>query len=70
MHALLKTKGKLIGLLFNVPLNKDKPPFGGNKKEYITYFEPYFNIKIMEPCYNSYSNRRGKEMFVQLIRNY
>ena len=35
MNQLLKPNGKLVGLMFNVPLNKDKPPFGGNKEAYI-----------------------------------
>ena len=66
MQQLLKAKGKLVGLLFNVPLNTDRPPFGGNKKEYINYFQPHFNIEKMESCYNSYHNRQGRELFVKL----
>ena len=38
---LLNPKGKLVGLLFCIPLFIDKPPFGGTKKEYIRYFSPY-----------------------------
>lgn len=63
---LLKDNGKLVGLLFNTPLYQDHPPFGGNKNEYIEYFEPYYNIKIMELCYNSESERKGKELFIKL----
>ena len=37
MNQLLKPNGKLVGLMFNVPLNKDKPPFGGNKDFASTY---------------------------------
>ncbi|MFN7691523.1 MAG: methyltransferase, partial [Bacteroidota bacterium] len=40
MHALLKPTGKLIGLLFNIPLNTEHPPFGGNKNEYEKQFSP------------------------------
>ena len=32
MNQLLRPNGKLVGLLFNIPLNKDRPPFGGTKK--------------------------------------
>ncbi|MCH3885858.1 methyltransferase domain-containing protein [Tenacibaculum aquimarinum] len=66
IHSVLKSKGKLVGLLFDAILNEDHPPFGGNKKEYLSYFEPYFLIHNMEPCYNSYHNRQGKELFVML----
>lgn len=66
MHSVLKSKGKLVGLFFDAILNEDHPPFGGNKKEYLSYFEPYFLTLKMEPCYNSYHNRQGKEIFVAL----
>lgn len=67
-NQLLKDKGKLIGLLFNIPLNTDSPPFGGNKDEYQTYFEPYFTIEIMETAYNSITQRAGNELFVKFIK--
>ncbi|EAR13843.1 hypothetical protein PI23P_05077 [Polaribacter irgensii 23-P] len=66
MHHLLKSKGKLVGVLFNVPLNTNKPPFGGDKSEYLEYFKPFFIIKKMEACYNSFGNRKGRELFVIL----
>jgi SAM-dependent methyltransferase len=65
---ILKPKGKIIGLLFNVPLNTDKPPFGGNKAEYVNYFEPYFNIHIMDTAYNSIEPRKGRELFINLTK--
>ena len=68
-NALLNQNGKLVGLLFCVPLNEDQPPFGGNKEEYIPYFKPYFNIDIMEPAYNSIKNRMGNELFIKFIKN-
>ncbi|HUH29223.1 methyltransferase domain-containing protein [Gelidibacter sp.] len=61
---LLYKRGKIVGLLFNVPLNTDKPPFGGNKKEYLDHFEPHFEILSMEPAYNSHSKRLGRELFI------
>lgn len=66
MHSILKRKGKLVGLLFNVPLFTNRPPFGGNAKEYKTYFEPYFNLNVFESCYNSIQSRRGRELFMNL----
>lgn len=66
MHSLLKEGGVLVGLLFDAKLNSDHPPFGGTKDEYLSYFEPYFTIEIMEPCYNSFGNRQGMELFIKL----
>jgi len=68
MNQLLKSKGKLVGLMFNVPLNDNRPPFGGNKKDYLVSFKPYFNIERMEMCYNSFGNRKGRELFVKMIK--
>jgi len=69
MYSILKGKGKLVGLLFEAKLNEDHPPFGGNTNEYLIYFSPYFKDIKMEPCYNSYSNRQGMELFISLIKN-
>ncbi len=68
MHQLLKPKGKLVGLLFNIPLNNDKPPFGGNKEEYISLFEEKFKIEKMETAYNSIPSRAGNELFFKMIK--
>lgn len=67
MYELLKPGGKLAGLLFNFPLTEDGPPFGGSLEEYQNLFHQKFNIKIMEPCYNSIAPRAGKELFILLI---
>ena len=66
MHALLKPTGKLIGLLFNIPLNTEHPPFGGNKNEYEKQFSPYFNFKHFDLCYNSIKPRANNELFIVL----
>ncbi len=63
---LLNTNGKVVGLLFDDTLNLDKPPFGGNKSEYIDYFHPYFEILIMEDAHNSTESRRGRELFFKI----
>ncbi|TMM30583.1 methyltransferase domain-containing protein [Polaribacter aestuariivivens] len=68
MHQILKTNGKLVGLLFNASLFSNRPPFGGSKKEYVSYFKPYFEMKTFENCYNSIKSRHGKELFIQLIK--
>lgn len=63
---LLKPGGKLIGLLFNIPLFENRPPFGGNKSEYQKLFEDYFEIAVMETSYNSIEPRQGNELFIIL----
>ena len=57
-----------INLLFDDILNEDHPPFGGSKSEYKRYFEPYFNIKVFETAYNSIDFRKGRELFMILIK--
>jgi len=67
-NKLLSEKGKIVGLLFCVPLNEDHPPFGGNKEEYIPYFNPFYTIEIMELAHNSIPSRAGNELFIKLIK--
>jgi thiopurine S-methyltransferase len=66
VHELLRENGRLVGLLFDDKLNDDKPPFGGSKEEYITYFLPYFKFKVFETAYNSIGPREGREIFMIL----
>ena len=66
MHQLLMPDGKLVGLLFNIPLNNDNPPFGGNKEEYLSLFEERFKIEKMEIAYNSIPQRAENELFFKL----
>lgn len=68
MHQLLKPKGKLVGVLFNIPLNDDKPPFGGKEGEYRSLFEEKFIIDKMETAYNSIPQRQGNELFIKMIK--
>ncbi|MFD2529555.1 methyltransferase domain-containing protein [Polaribacter marinaquae] len=69
MKELLKPNGKLVGVMFNVPLNENRPPFGGNLEEYLKLFSSHFKIDILEKCYNSYKNRQGRELFVKLLKD-
>ncbi len=66
MYQLLKPDGVLAGLLFNIPLNEDHPPFGGSEKEYLSLFSGNFQIDTMETAYNSVPQRAGNELFVKL----
>jgi thiopurine S-methyltransferase len=68
MKNLLNEKGKLVGVLFDAKLNKDHPPFGGNIKEYTTYFEPYFRMDVFTKCYNSFHNRQEMELFMKFVK--
>lgn len=67
-HHLLKSGGRVVGVLFNIPLYEDHPPFGGGKTDYIPIFEPWFDIEKMEECYNSIAPRAGNELFINLKR--
>lgn len=70
MAELLKEGGHLAGLLFNesLDLGREGPPFGGNKTEYLSYFEPHFSSISMEPCLNSIPPRLGVELFIELTK--
>ncbi len=63
MFQLLKPEGRIAGLLFNRVFEKQGPPFGGIKEEYEILFSEYFNLKILDECYNSIPPRAGSELF-------
>ncbi|WP_313807195.1 methyltransferase domain-containing protein [Flavobacterium sp.] len=63
MHSLLKSNGKIAGLLFDFPLTEVGPPFGGSKIEYETLFSNQFHIKTLERAYNSIKPRADRELF-------
>ena len=64
MHQLLRRKGKLVGLLFNITFEDSGPPFGGSINEYKSILDPYFHFKTFENCYNSIKPRASKELFI------
>ncbi len=66
MSELLTENGKLVGLLFGVQFPKN-PPFGGSREEYLDLFLEKFDIKILEPCYNSVKPREGNELFFVFV---
>lgn len=65
--SLLREKGEIIGVLFDTEFGRPGPPFGGHSAEYKKIFAPHFDIRIMEPCYNSIPPRSGSEAFIRLI---
>lgn len=66
MARLLKPNGKIVGLLFDKAFGNSYPPFGGDKEEYQQRFDAYFDIEIMNACYNSHPARQGSELFIKL----
>jgi thiopurine S-methyltransferase len=68
MGRLLKPEGRLVGLLFNDPLNTDRPPFGGSRKEYEALFTNYFAEVKLEEAHNSISPRAGRELWLEASR--
>lgn len=63
MYDLISPGGKLAGLLFNIPLYNDHPPYGGNTKEYIDLFSEKFDLLVLDKAYNSIPERLGNELF-------
>lgn len=68
VYELLKDNGKLVGLLFDFPLEEKGPPFGGNTGIYLSYFQEGFKINQLENCYNSIKPRSGKELFINFSK--
>ncbi|HLS71778.1 MAG TPA: methyltransferase domain-containing protein [Chitinophagaceae bacterium] len=66
MYRLLKDKGILVGLLFDKVFSFDGPPFGGNRKEYETYFKEYFDFITWKKSNASILPRQGTELFIEL----
>lgn len=66
MATLLAPEGKLVGLIFKIPLHTDRPPFGGNEVIYRDLFSSHLKIELMEEAYNSIQPRKGNELFVKL----
>lgn len=63
MHQLLRSNGKLVGLLFDFPLTHEGPPFGGSLEAYLKLFSAQFHLKTIEKAYNSIKPREDKELF-------
>jgi SAM-dependent methyltransferase len=63
MHELLKTNGKLCGVLFNRNF-EGGPPFGGSIAEYQKLFPAFFDDVTLEVCYNSHEARAKNEAWI------
>lgn len=64
MHAMLNEGGELVGVLFDDPLNNDRPPYGGDRKEYLELFSEHFPTVSLAPCRNSIPPRAGRELWL------
>ncbi len=68
MHDLLKPNGLLVGLLFNIPLNHDHPPFGGDESIYRKLFTTKFNIDKLATSTDSIRPRMGNELLFEFSK--
>lgn len=68
MNELLNDQGKLTGILFNHDFGNDHPPYGGTEEEYQKLFDPYFKFRHFGTAYNSIKPRKGRELFLCLVR--
>lgn len=68
MKNLLKTGGKLAGLLFHLPEKKDGPPYGGHRDIYAKQFGKYFSINQIDFAENSIKPRLGNELFFEVVK--
>lgn len=68
MVELIRPGGRLVGLLFDAPMNTEHPPYGGYREEYEQYFRPAFNFLTFDACHNSHPARQGSELFMILER--
>jgi thiopurine S-methyltransferase len=69
MAELLGPAGELAGLLFDAPMNEDRPPFGGCRAEYLEILGKYLNVLHMEACNRSIKPREGKEVFFRAVKH-
>lgn len=68
VHQLLVNEGRIVGLLFGIPMFADHPPFGGSIEEYTQLFSEKFDLKVLDWAYNSIKPRRNSELFIHFIR--
>ena len=68
MAQLLRTGGKLAGVLFSTIFEKEGPPFGGTSDEYQALFSNYFIINKLNPETESIAPRAGNEVFIEFTK--
>ncbi|MFH6985409.1 methyltransferase domain-containing protein [Marinoscillum luteum] len=65
---ILRSGGKLVGVLWNHPMGENEPPFGGSEAEYIELFSECLEINVLETAYNSIQPRAGREVFIKMTK--
>ncbi|MBT8231228.1 MAG: SAM-dependent methyltransferase [Saprospiraceae bacterium] len=70
IEELLSENGKFVGLLFDMPLTEEGPPFGGERTYYQELFSKYFKNVSFERCYNSIKPRVGNELWFSAHKKY
>lgn len=65
---LLVEDGILAGLLFASHFEKEGPPFGGTKNEYIALFSDKFHILTIKMSKNSILPRMKNELFFKFLK--
>lgn len=63
---LLSAGGTLFGLLFDRVFDKEGPPFGGDKSEYYSLFEPLYDQVSITDSEGSIPEREGTEVFIEI----
>lgn len=66
-HALLKPRGRLVGVLWDCDFAEEQPPFGGSRAEYQKLFAEYFEFVTFSDCTNSHPKRQGRELFIDFV---
>ncbi|MEL6538656.1 MAG: methyltransferase domain-containing protein [Bacteroidota bacterium] len=66
MYDLLASQGKLVGVMFDIPLYTDHPPFGGSRSQYEPLFAPKFHFHAWATCHNSIAPRANNELWINL----
>lgn len=64
--SILAENGMLMGLFFGIEFEREGPPFGGKKEDYLPIFEPHFTILEMDFAKNSIKPRLGSELFFRM----
>ncbi len=64
MSKIIKSGGKLVGLLFASQFIKSGPPYGGDMYEYVKLFENQFKINTIDISNNSIISRDKNELFI------
>ncbi len=68
VHQLLRKGVKIRGLLFDAPLNNDKPPFGVIKSSILNCSLLFFEIITIKKTTKSIESRLGRELFFEMIK--